>query len=125
MQPLLLRSNGQSNIPAIDDVTVEPSLQPAEEPAVTFQSQKITVDQLLASGPYRIDVERKLVLAKTLKRYKAKVDEVHGSGRVRQMTHNQLQRMMKACALIPVSAGSATMYSMLEPHVVACSGSPI
>ena len=88
--PLL---NDQSNIPAIDDVTVEPSLQPAEEPAVTSQSQKITVHQLLASGPYRIDVERKLVLAKTLTRYKAKVDEVHGSGRVRQMTHNQLQCM--------------------------------
>ena len=95
--------NGQSNVPAIVDVTLEPSLQPAEDPAVTSQSQKITVDQLLASGPYRTDVERKHVLAKTLKRYKAKVDEVHGSGRVRQMTHNQLQRMMKPCALITVS----------------------
>jgi len=80
--------NGQSNIPAIDDVTVGPSLQPAEEPTASSQSQKITVNQLLASGPYRVDVGRKHVLAQTLKRYKAKVDEVHASGRVRQMTHS-------------------------------------
>ena len=80
--------NGQSNIPAIDDVTVVPSLQPAEEPTASSQSQKITVNQLLASGPYRVDVGRKHVLAQTLKRYKAKVDEVHASGRVRQLTHS-------------------------------------
>lgn len=92
--------NGHSNVPAIDDVTVEPSMQPVEGLAETSQSQQITVDQLLASGPYRIDTERKLVLVQTLKTYKAKVDEVHGSGRVRQMIHKQLQCMLKACALI-------------------------
>ncbi|KAL0021355.1 hypothetical protein WJX77_007695 [Trebouxia sp. C0004] len=73
--------NGQSNIPTIDNGTIELNLQPAGGPTATSQSQKITVNQLLVSGPYRVDAERKHVLAQTLKRYKAKVDQVHASGR--------------------------------------------
>ncbi len=75
-----------------DSPTSRPVLnQPSESPAVvpTAQppagpSEQTTLAQLQASGPYKVDAERRQVVVSNLKIYKAKVDEVHAMGRVSQ-----------------------------------------
>lgn len=67
------------------DLAERPSAQPAEQQPAVTASQRVSVAQLLASGPYKVDIERKQVQARSLEKYKAKVGAVHASGRVRNV----------------------------------------
>ena len=54
----------------------------------TPASGPISVQQLLSAGPYQVDAQQRRTVADILRVYKAKVDELHASGRVSLMDVN-------------------------------------
>lgn len=80
-----------------DDLAERPSAQPAEQQPAVTTAQRVSVAQLLASGPYKVDSELKQVQARSLEKYKAKVDAVHASGRVRKCVPLVLSTVGSSC----------------------------
>ena len=74
--------------PAGEAAAAMPALQTLSPPTFTAAAEHITVSQLLLAGSYQVDAEQQATVAHNLRVYKAKVDEVHALGRVRQAWHD-------------------------------------
>ncbi len=86
-----------------------PAAQPSTPPIPTVSEECTTVPQLLLLGPYHVDAEQQKSVAQNLQMYKARVDEVHALGRVRQ--HDCRHGCSRCCTEV-LKADSSTLRAL-------------